>query len=78
MMIPQLTLVTLHSLGSSTCLGLLGPINRSLESPELPRWDTKGEHLVELHERSVLCLPMLSDPGEMVDLRNDKVEGNDA
>jgi hypothetical protein len=66
MMIPQLTLVTLHSLGSSTCLGLLGPIDGSLESPELPRWDTKGEHLVELHERSVLCLTTWSDPGAVV------------
>jgi hypothetical protein len=70
---PQLTLVTLHGLGSSTCLGLLGPINRSLESPELPRWDTQGEHLVKLDKRPVLCLPMLSDPGKMVDLRDDKV-----
>jgi hypothetical protein len=77
MLKPQLTLVTLHSLGSSTCLGLLGPVDGRLESPELPRWDTKGKHLVELHERSILCLTTLSDFGEVINSRNDKVKRND-
>jgi hypothetical protein len=73
-----LTRVTLHSLGESACLGPLGPVDGRLESPELPRWDTQGEHLVKFDKRPILGLTTLSDSGKMADLRDDKVKGNDA